>query len=93
VVLDDFMSGLDPRTARRISDNLLARDGYFRRAGISVILSAHDAQVLSQMDKVILLDGGKLLDLGSYDEIRQRQPLVNAPEHSPRSVPARVEDS
>ncbi|KAK4443530.1 P-loop containing nucleoside triphosphate hydrolase protein [Podospora aff. communis PSN243] len=76
VVLDDSMSGLDHRTARRISDNLLARD-----------------EVLSQMDKVILLDGGKLLDSGSYDEIRQRRPLVNAPEHFSRSVPGRVEDS
>lgn len=45
VVLDDVLSGLDSKTARFIIDRLFARDAYFRKAGISVVLATHNRKI------------------------------------------------
>lgn len=45
VVLDDVLSGLDSKTARFIIDRLFARDAYFRKAGISVVLATHNSKI------------------------------------------------
>ena len=36
------MSGLDPRNTGIIVDRLFGKTGYFRRAGISVVMTTHN---------------------------------------------------
>ncbi|KAI1406922.1 P-loop containing nucleoside triphosphate hydrolase protein [Hypoxylon sp. FL1857] len=74
VVLDDCTSGLDPTTSRNILNKLLHKDGHFRKSGISVILATHDPRMMVHMDKIIALDDGELVDLGSYEEMKTRRP-------------------
>ncbi|KAK1752303.1 canalicular multispecific organic anion transporter 1 [Echria macrotheca] len=74
VVLDDCTSGLDPSASRTILTELFHANGHFRKAGISVIIATHDLRVLPQVDTVVLLNEGRLLDHGSYQEICERRP-------------------
>ncbi|UKZ80163.1 hypothetical protein TrVFT333_007920 [Trichoderma virens FT-333] len=41
VVLDDFISGLDPEAAQTVQTSLFHTNGHFRRAGISVVLATN----------------------------------------------------
>ncbi|ORY60115.1 putative multidrug resistance-associated protein [Pseudomassariella vexata] len=61
VVLDDVLSGLDASTSTRIWARLFGRNGYFRKADISVILATSDQKLLHTMDTIISLDGGHLV--------------------------------
>jgi len=88
VVLDDVLSGLDSKTARFIIDRLFARDAYFRKAGISVVLATHNRKfrpqrwcsdlltdlgnVFPYMDTIVVLDSGKVADCGPYEDVRLR---------------------
>lgn len=44
MVLDDVTSGLDSKTANALSAQLFQKDGYFRRANISVIIASNDGE-------------------------------------------------
>ncbi|KAK3329761.1 P-loop containing nucleoside triphosphate hydrolase protein [Apodospora peruviana] len=72
VILDDMMSGLDPATAGIIITRLFSKDGHFRKAGISVVLATHSRRILPHMDMIAILDGGRLADYGSFEEIQSR---------------------
>lgn len=43
------MSGFDSKTTGNILDKLFSQNGYFRKAGISVILATH-SRMLSECD-------------------------------------------
>ncbi|KAM0816494.1 putative ATP-binding cassette transporter [Seiridium cardinale] len=70
VLLDDVMSGLDAKTANILSARLFRNDGYFRRAGISVVLATNDQKILRYMDIVLVLEGGKLIHSGPFHELQ-----------------------
>ncbi|KAK0656433.1 ABC transporter [Cercophora newfieldiana] len=72
VVLDDVMSGLDAKTASLVTTKLFGVEGYFRRAGVSVIIATHSRRILPYMDFIVVLDSGRVTDTGSYEEILQR---------------------
>ncbi|KAK6085469.1 multidrug resistance-associated [Seiridium cupressi] len=69
VLLDDVMSGLDAKIANILSARLFRNDGYFRRAGISVILATNDQKILRYMDNVLVPEGGKLIHSGAFHEL------------------------
>ncbi|KAJ4414158.1 hypothetical protein N0V85_003255 [Neurospora sp. IMI 360204] len=75
IILDDVMSGLDPATAKEITTRLFSRQGHLRKAGVSVILATHNKRLLPYMDQIIVLEGGKIADIGSYSEIQSRGDL------------------
>ncbi|PYI24792.1 P-loop containing nucleoside triphosphate hydrolase protein [Aspergillus violaceofuscus CBS 115571] len=61
VVLDDIFSGLDAVTIDRICQRLLSADrGYFRRKGITVLLSTHNSKVAALVDEVFVLENGRV---------------------------------
>ncbi|KAL6828791.1 P-loop containing nucleoside triphosphate hydrolase protein [Trichoderma sp. SZMC 28015] len=74
VILDDFISGLDPKAAKTIQTSLFHTNGHFRKAGISVILAANGSSLLPYMDSVVLLEEGSISDTGSYEHIKARKP-------------------
>lgn len=69
MILDDSVSAVDTKTEKTILDNLNAR-----RAGKTTILIAHRISTIENMDKVIFIDDGKLVDVGSHSELLSRCP-------------------
>ncbi|KAH8198292.1 hypothetical protein TruAng_007542 [Truncatella angustata] len=71
VILDNISSGLDARTASALCNRLFRYDGYFRRAGISVVIATNDGleRFLRYMDTILILEGGNVLRSGSYQEL------------------------
>ncbi|PYH77469.1 P-loop containing nucleoside triphosphate hydrolase protein [Aspergillus uvarum CBS 121591] len=61
IVLDDIFSGLDAFTIDRICHRLISADkGYFRRKGITVLLSTHNSKVAALADEVFILENGRV---------------------------------
>lgn len=66
--LDEPTVGLDPKSARLIKDIL--RD--FTNTGGTVFMSTHILEIAEQMcDRVGIIQAGKLIVLGSIDELRE----------------------
>ena len=64
VVLDEPSSALDPILSARLFDRLCSKE--FAKTVIAV---THDWEVLPAFDKVILLDAGKVIGIGTYAEV------------------------
>jgi ABC-type multidrug transport system fused ATPase/permease subunit len=70
VLLDEPTSSIDPVTEARIYDGVLAslRDA-------CVMSSIHRLHLLSRFDTIVLLHGGRVVDVGGLDALLERQPL------------------
>lgn len=64
LVLDDALSAVDAETEERILQNLL-----LERAGRTNILVSHRVSTLRHADRILVLDGGKMLQYGSHEEL------------------------
>ncbi|KAJ3497293.1 hypothetical protein NLG97_g2019 [Lecanicillium saksenae] len=94
VILDDVMSGFDPQTTGNILTNLFSKTGYFRKAGISVILATHNQRILPYMDSVVVMENGRVTDADSFEQVKLRSPELlkatttdEAPEHTEEDEP------
>ena len=68
-VIDEPMVGLDPQHARVVKDVLKERS----RAGMTVLMSTHELSVAEEMaDRIGIINGGKLIAVGTRDELRQK---------------------
>ncbi len=70
LVLDDATSAIDARIEAQIHETL-------RRvmAGRTTLLIAHRRSTLQLADKIAVLDAGRLVDLGTHEELSERCPL------------------
>ena len=70
LVLDDATSAIDARVEAQIHETL-------RRvmAGRTTLLIAHRRSTLQLANKIAVLDEGRLVDLGTHDELTERCPL------------------
>jgi len=64
LILDDSVSAVDTETERTIINNL--REA---RQGKTTILIAHRVSTVEKMDKIIFVDDGKILAVGSHEEL------------------------
>ncbi len=64
LILDDSVSAVDTKTEKTILENLRNT-----RAGRTTILIAHRISTIERMDKILFLDDGKLVAVGSHDEL------------------------
>jgi ABC-type bacteriocin/lantibiotic exporter with double-glycine peptidase domain len=64
LILDEVTSGLDGPTVARM---LEALDRF--RKGKSVILISHKPSAISWADRILVLDGGKILDDGNHEQL------------------------
>ena len=69
VMLDEPTSSVDPATELRIYDALLAE---FKDT--CVMSAIHRLHLLPRFDAVVLMEAGKVLDIGTMDELLNRQP-------------------
>ncbi|MBQ7278956.1 MAG: ABC transporter ATP-binding protein [Clostridia bacterium] len=72
LILDDSVSAVDTDTEKVILENLRAT-----RRGKTTILIAHRISTVENMDKILLLDRGRLLAAGSHREL-----LASSPEYA-----------
>ena len=70
LILDDSVSAVDTNTEEAILSNLNTV-----RKGKTTILIAHRISTVRKLDKIILLDEGKVLDIGSHEELLKRNAL------------------
>lgn len=67
IVIDEPMVGLDPRNARVVKEELKQRS----IDGTTIFLSTHLLNVAEELaDRIGIINGGKLLALGTVDELR-----------------------
>jgi len=64
LILDDSVSAVDTRTEKVILDNLRRE-----RRGKTTILIAHRISTVEQMDKIIYIDDGQVLAVGTHEEL------------------------
>ena len=64
LILDDSVSAVDTDTERVILDNLRQT-----RKGKTTLLVAHRVTTVQNLDKIVYLDGGKVLDVGTHEQL------------------------
>ncbi|MFJ2441318.1 MULTISPECIES: ABC transporter ATP-binding protein [unclassified Streptomyces] len=70
LVLDDATSAVDARVEHEIHEALRAV-----MAGRTTLLIAHRRSTLGLADRIAVLDGGRLADIGTHDELQERSAL------------------
>jgi ATP-binding cassette, subfamily B, bacterial len=68
VLLDEPTSSIDPVTEARIYDGVLDA-----LANACVVSAIHRLHLLPRFDVIVLLDGGRVIDTGTFDELLARQ--------------------
>jgi len=69
LVLDEATSALDGQTEADISASINALKGE-----VTVVVIAHRLSTIRNADKVIYLEGGRLLSIGTLDQVRSQVP-------------------
>ena len=69
LILDDSVSAVDTKTEETILGNLRQT-----RAGKTTILIAHRISTIAGMDKILFLDEGRLVAVGSHEELMETCP-------------------
>lgn len=94
LVLDDATSAVDARVEHEIHEAL---KGVMR--GRTTLLIAHRRSTLNLADRIAVLDGGRLADIGTHEELQQRSALYRrlltdpdelgavSPGHTPPACP------
>ena len=67
LILDDSVSAVDTNTEKIILQNLRNT-----RQGKTTLLIAHRISTVQDLDKIILLDDGKVVDVGTHQELLNR---------------------
>jgi ABC-type multidrug transport system fused ATPase/permease subunit len=73
LVLDEATSSLDGITEIGISEAITALSG-----DVTVVLIAHRLSTVRNVDQVVYLDQGKVLAVGSFDQVRSQVPDFDA---------------
>ena len=69
LVLDEATSSLDGQSESDISDSINEM-----RGEITVLLIAHRLSTVQNADKVVYMEDGKILCVGTFDEVRKKVP-------------------
>ena len=70
LLLDEPTSALDAMIEQHVHDRL---DKAF--AGACIVASVHRLSLLAHFDRVALMVAGRVIDVGSVDQLRERQPV------------------
>ncbi|KJZ80040.1 hypothetical protein HIM_00754 [Hirsutella minnesotensis 3608] len=67
---DDIFAGLDAQTRRHVWFHVFGPAGLLRSQQCTTILATHMLEFLCDADHIIILDGGRILNQGSINELR-----------------------
>lgn len=67
LILDDAMSAVDGRTEKNIIGNIKNN-----RQGKTMIISSHRISQIKDLDEIIVLDKGKIVERGTHDQLIQK---------------------
>ena len=67
LILDDSLSAVDTKTEENILEGLRKN-----RTGKTTIYIAHRISTVKNLDKIILVDNGEIVDIGTHDELLSR---------------------
>lgn len=67
LILDDSVSAVDVKTEKEILASLKTV-----RSGKTTILIAHRVTTIENMDKIIFIDDGRVIDVGTHDQLYER---------------------
>lgn len=70
LVLDEATSALDNITEQRITETITALHG-----DITVVVVAHRLSTIRDVDQFVVLDGGRVVATGSFDDVEAQSPL------------------
>lgn len=73
LILDDSLSAVDTKTERNLLQNLQKE-----RGGKTTILIAHRISTIEQMDKIIYIDDGSIIAVGTHEELLKTCPSYEA---------------
>lgn len=62
VILDEALNAVDEKTEQRIYENIIKRN-------CSVLLVTHRINILSNFDKIVILNQGRIAEVGSHTEL------------------------
>jgi ABC-2 type transport system ATP-binding protein len=75
LILDEPLNGLDPRSARIVKDFLQE----LKAQGVTTLMSTHILEIAQALcDRIAIMYQGRLIALGSMDELRQRASMPNS---------------
>jgi ABC-2 type transport system ATP-binding protein len=88
--LDEPGRGVDPEALRRIWDEIAAATV---ARGVAVIVTTHQPEEAERCDRIALLDGGRVVALGTPDELRARVSgdVVRVRGERPHEIAAAIE--
>ena len=69
LLLDDVLSAVDNQTEAELIQ-------YINESGKTALIASHRTSVLKSCDRVLLLDKGKIIDEGKFDDLAQRHPHI-----------------
>ena len=69
LILDDSVSAVDTKTEKSILENL-----HSTRKNKTTILIAHRISTIEKMDKILFIDDGTVVDVGTHEELYARCP-------------------
>lgn len=75
VILDDVLSGLDPRTEEHVFRQALGPGGLLSRSSTTVILATHSRHYLALADYVIVLDHQTVADQGYFSDLQGKHAI------------------
>ncbi|MBD2778874.1 ABC transporter ATP-binding protein [Iningainema tapete] len=75
LILDDSTSAVDAKTATQIQASL---DKLMRNRTCTVFVIAQRISTVKNADRILLIDGGELVAMGTHEELMQNSPLYGA---------------
>ncbi|KAJ3316885.1 Multidrug resistance-associated protein 1, partial [Boothiomyces sp. JEL0866] len=72
-LLDDPLAAVDAHTSRHIFKNVIR--GLLKDK--TVLLVTHQLQYLNQLDHILVIDNGEIVESGSFDELSRKNGLLN----------------
>ncbi|KAJ3130188.1 Canalicular multispecific organic anion transporter 2 [Nowakowskiella sp. JEL0407] len=72
VLLDDTLSEFDQGTAKRLFKETI-RNYMARKCGKAVVLVTQQKQFLAECDQILVMKGGKVVEKGTYTELKERK--------------------
>ena len=73
IILDEATKSIDPQNEAAIIDNIT-----HQRDARTIIMVTHKPQTLRQCDRVYVLEGGRLVKQGSYQEVVEDDPVLKS---------------